>query len=314
MVTQQMIRSAARVFLGLMVLLAAFAAAQDGSYRLQPEDVIRIQVYNEPQIGGEFEIGKDGNVSAPFVGIIRAEGKSTTELEQELRELYIRKLRLRDPIVSVTISRFRLMRASVTGMVNRAGIYTFREGDTLLTLVAQAGGAIDGRANLKRARLRRSGSSEEIPVDLEAIMHYGDTSQNYTLRDGDELIIPEDRESRVVLVGAIQQPGAYPFTEGMRVADAISLGRGEIRNITKMSGVRVIRKVPGRPGQFIQIKTDMVRFLTKNDYAQNIELEKGDIVWVPSTKTPQIGDVSAALNAAFFLDRFFGIRPLSFIR
>jgi hypothetical protein len=100
----------------------------------------------------------------------------------------------------------------------------------------------------------------------------------------------------------------------MRVADAISLGRGEIRNITKMSGVRVIRKVPGRPGQFIQIKTDMVRFLTKNDYAQNIELEKGDIVWVPSTKTPQIGDVSAALNAAFFLDRFFGIRPLSFIR
>lgn len=305
----------------LLILCSSIAFAQDDAYRLQPEDVIRIAVYNEPQIsGGEFEIGKDGNVSAPFVGSIRAAGKTTDELEKELKELYVKKLRLRDPNVSVTISRFRIMRASVTGMVQRAGTYPFRQGDTIATLLSQAGGHIKDVADLRRARLRRSGSNEEIPIDLEAMLQLGDTSQNFELHDGDELIIPEDRENRIVVWGAVLQPGNYPYQKGMRVMDAVALARGEIPRVSKMSETRVLRKIPGQPDKFYPIQVNMVRFMNKPfDYTQNIEIQRGDVLFIPSTKTPNFGEVGNVLNTLFFANRvffeegLFGFRPFGFI-
>jgi polysaccharide export outer membrane protein len=308
-----------RTLISAFLLVLTLAFGQDPGYRLQPEDVIRIQVYNETQIGGEFEINKDGTVSAPFVGIIQAAGKTTTQLEQELKELYIEKLRIRDPIVSVTISRYRVMRASVTGFVQRAGAYPFRQGETIATLLSLAGGPVFDQADLKRARLRRAGSSEEIPIDLEAMLQLGDTSQNYQLQDGDELIVPQDRENRIVVWGAVQQPGTFPYQKGMRVTDALGFSRGEIRNVTKASEITVFRRSPGQTGRYVPIRVNIVRFWNKHDYTQNIALEKGDVLYVPSTKTPNVSDIAGILNAAFFADRvlgregIFGFRPFGFI-
>jgi polysaccharide export outer membrane protein len=321
METQQMKLFLSAILGVLLTLSSSFAFAQDEAYRLQPEDVIRIAVYNEPQIsGGEFEIGKDGNVSAPFVGSIRAAGKTTDELEKELKELYIRKLRLRDPNVSVTISRFRIMRASVTGIVQRAGTYPFRQGDTIATLLSQAGGPVFDQADLRRARLRRAGSNEEIPIDLESMLQLGDTSQNFALQDGDELIIPQDRENRIVVWGAVLQPGNYPYQKGMRVMDAVALARGEIPRVSKMSEARILRKVPGQPDKFYPIQVNMVRFTNKPyDYTQNIEIQRGDVLFIPTTKTPNFAELGNVLNTLFFANRvffeegLFGFRPFSFI-
>jgi polysaccharide export outer membrane protein len=310
---------AARVLVAIIFLLPLLAFSQDGAYRLQPEDVIRVQVYNETQVQGEFEIGKDGNVSLPFVGSVRAQGKTTGELEQELKELYIRKLRLRDPIVSVTIIRFRIMRASVSGSVRNPGTFPFRQGDTLVTLLSLAGGPVDDLADLRRARLRRAGSTEEVPIDLEAIYDYGDTSQNYTLQDGDELIVPRDNHNRIVVWGAVQQPGTFPYRKGMRVMDAVGLTRGEIRNVSRMSRIVILRKRKGQYDIAYPIRVDLVRLMNKHDWTQNVELEREDFIFVPSTKTPNIADMGAILNTAFFANRvffeegIFGFRPLSFI-
>lgn len=311
-------RIASRVLLACFVLMAALAVAQESGYRLQPEDVIQVQVYNEPQVSPSqpFEVDRTGNVSLPFVGTIKAEGKTTAELEAELRDLYIKRLRLRDPIVSVTIARFRIMRATVGGFVRSAGNFAFRPGDTLLTLLNSAGGPIFGQADLRKATLRRSGSNEKIPVDLEAILA-GDTSQNYTLEDGDELLVPEDLQNRVIVWGTVVQPGPVPFTKGMRLAEALSFARGEIRTQSKFSEVMVIRRGPS--GREVAYKANMVRFYKNQDYAQNLLLQRGDIIYVPSTKTPNIAEIGSILNTAFFADRLlfqeglFGFRPFSFI-
>ena len=315
-----------KLFLGgllvsLLLLASAIAFGQDSGYRLQPEDVVRIAVYNEPQISNqEFEIGKDGTVSLPFVGIIKAAGKTTAELEAELKDLYVKKLRLRDPIVSVTISRFRIMRASVTGIVQRAGTFPFRQGNTIATLLSLAGGPVFDQADLRRARLRRAGSNEEIPIDLEAMLQLGDTSQNFPLEDGDELIIPQDRENRIVVWGAVAQPGNYPYQKGMRVMDAIALARGEVPRVSKMSEARVLRRVQGQPDKFFPIQVNMVRFMNKPfDYTQNIEIQRGDVVFIPTTKTPNFNELTAVFNTLFFANRvffeegFFGFRPFGFL-
>lgn len=295
--------------LTLLIALAVQALAQDGTYRLQQEDIIRIQIYNETQVNAEVQVGKDGNISAPFVGIMRAEGKTTAELEADLAQEYVRKLRLRDPRVSVTISRFRLQYASVGGAVNRPGKYDFRPTDTLLTLLTNGGGPLlDGRADLRRATLQRASTRELIPVDLYSMLIKGDRTQDYVLQDGDILTVPEETRNRIMVLGAVQSPGTYQYREPMTVSDAISQARGDVQFRSKLSETLVIREKPGVPGTYDRIKVNYVNFIKKGDVSQNITLQPGDIVYIPDTKTPnggRIGEITQALaNGLFILDRF----------
>jgi len=313
--TQRMKRITSRVLVLVACLCSALAFAQEESYRLLPEDIIRVAVYNEPQVGGEFEVDRLGNVALPFVGTVKAQGKTTVELASELKDLFAMKLRLRDPVVSITIARFRVMRATVAGFVRAPGNVQIRPGDTILTILNAAGGPIFGQADIRRATLRRNGSEERIPIDIEAILG-GDTSQNYVIEDGDEILVPEDRKNRIIVWGAIQQPGNVPFTEGMRLAEALAFARGEIPRQTKFSDITIMRKGPGNKDMII--KSNMVRFYRNQDFAQNLLLQRGDIVFVASTKTPSITEIGSFLNAAFFADRLFqeglfGIRPLGFL-
>lgn len=302
---------ALRIILSIVMALVWMGAlAQDGTYRLQPEDVISIRVFNEAQLSASIQIGKDGNITAPFVGIVRAEGKTTTELEQELREAFIRRLRLRDPIVSVSIDRFRPIRAVVSGLAVRPGIFEVRPGDSLLMLLNNAGGAVtDGRADMRRATFRRAGSQELIPVDLHAMLIQGDTSQDFPVRDGDILNIPEETRNRVVVMGTVAGPRTIPYREPMTVNDAISLAGGPIPYRTRLSRILIIRELVGHPGTFKRMEVDLVRFIRQGDASQNILLQPGDILWVPDSGNIDFQQVGAIANIMFILDRF-GFRIL----
>lgn len=287
-----------------MLLFATAALAQNGPYRLKPEDVIRIQVYKEADILVVVPVGDDGNISAPFVGTVRAQGRTTSELEEELRQLYITKLGLRDPIVSVTIDKYRVIEASVGGIVVRPGTYVMRPGDSVMTLLNKGGGVIlDGPADLRRATLRRAGSKELIPIDLHAMLMRGDTSQNLPIEDGDELTIPEDTKSKVVVWGRVQAPGSYPYKEPMTVMDALAMARGEVIGKSKFSKVMVVREQVGSPGNYLRIECDIVRFLNKGDNKQNIALMPGDLVYVPDAGNIDFNVVNSIANLIFILDR-----------
>ncbi len=293
-----------------MVAFAVPATAQEGTYRLQPEDVIRIQIYNDQQIAALVPVGRDGNISAPFIGIVRAQGKTTAELEADLREEYIKKLRLRDPIVSVTMEKYRPVRASVGGFVNRAGTFEVRPGDTLLSLLNMGGGTVVDRADLRRATLRHAGSPELIPIDLYAMLIRGDTSQNYTVQDGDELIVPEETKLRVIVAGNVTAPGTYPYKEPMTAYDAISLARGPVAYRSKLSKTLIIREQPGQPGNYLRMEVDLVKFVRRGDSTQNVALMPGDIVWVPDSGNLDFTQVNAVANILYILDRA-GIRILN---
>ena len=92
------------IFAGMVNAQSAF---DEKAYKLKPEDVIRIQVFNQQQIGADIPVGIDGYVGAPFVGNLKVEGKTISEVEAELYKLYVSKLKLRDPIVSVSIISYR---------------------------------------------------------------------------------------------------------------------------------------------------------------------------------------------------------------
>ncbi len=302
------------VWISGLLVLCAFASAQlsGGTYRLQVDDVIRFQIYNQQDLAAVLLIGPDGNISAPFIGTIKAEGLTTGELEQVLAEAYKTKLGIRDPIVSVTIDQYRRVRSTITGQVNNPGVYDMRPGDTIITLYTRGGGQMrDNSTDLRRATLRRKGTTEVIPIDLYAMLVNADMSQNYEVQDGDELIVPEEQNNRIILLGRVQAPGAYPYKESMTLMDVIAMGRGEMEYRSKLSEVKVFRAVPGRPGEYMRIEANLVRFMNNGDSAQNIKLKPGDIIEVPDSGNINFSQITSIANILFILDRFgFRFTPL----
>lgn len=308
-----MVKGILAALLALLLSVASLAQSKEGSYRLRTDDVVLILVYGETPANIQIPVGPDGNISAPYVGTVRAAGKTTKELEEELTDLYRVKLNLRDPVVSVTIIQYRLIRASVTGFVSRPNVVeNFRAGDSVLTLLAAGGGPVPDRSDLRHAYLRRASSPELIPIDLYAMLRLGDTSQNYELQDGDELVVPEDVKNRIVVLGAVNRPGAFPFREPMTLMDAVTLGGGSVRYITKLSDVFVIRELQGMPGQYMRIRCNLVNFINKGDSTQNLVLQANDMIFVPETATPDIQRIGTIASTLFFLDRFF--QEQSFLR
>jgi polysaccharide biosynthesis/export protein len=295
----------------VLLLLSVAALAQTPTtkaHRIKPDDILRIQVYGEAQVNAEIPVGEDGNINAPFVGTLHAEGLTPAELEEDLTKAYKARLRLRDPRVSVTFARYRPIRASIGGAVGRAGQYELRAGDTILTLVSLGGDPVEGVADLHRARLHRANTDEIIPLDLYAMLKRGDLSQNYTIEDGDQLQIPADISRNTVKVwGFVQRPNQYTYREPMTLADALAQAGGEISGRSQMSKVKVLREVPGAPGSFHQITADMVRYTVKGDATQNIELRPGDMVYVPAVKygTGDLNTLTGVFNSLFVIQNLF---------
>src|SRR6195256_6106601 len=128
------------------------------SYVLGPNDRVRLKVYGEPDIAGEYEVDNNGNVSIPLAGHIRAAGLTTRQLERSIASALSKGI-VRDPRVNVEIALYRPY--YILGEVKKSGEYPYRLGLTVMDAVASAGG-FTYRANENKVYLRRSGGAEEI--------------------------------------------------------------------------------------------------------------------------------------------------------
>ena len=134
------------------------------SYVLGPNDRVRLKVYGEPDIAGEYEVDNNGNVSIPLAGHIRAAGLTTRQLEHSIVSALSKGI-VRDPRVNVEIALYRPY--YILGEVKKGGEYPYRLGLTVMDAVASAGG-FTYRANENKVYLRRSGAGVEEVHALDA--------------------------------------------------------------------------------------------------------------------------------------------------
>jgi polysaccharide export outer membrane protein len=149
----------------------AFAQAQTvsrptagGGYLLGPNDRIRLKVYGEADITGEYEVDSNGQVSIPLAGHINAAGLTTKQLERSITSALAKGI-VRDPRVNVEIALYRPY--YILGEVKKGGEYPYRLGLTVMDAVASAGG-FTYRANENKVYLRRSGAGVEEVYALDA--------------------------------------------------------------------------------------------------------------------------------------------------
>jgi protein involved in polysaccharide export with SLBB domain len=141
-------------------------------YAFRANDRIRVKVFNEPEITGEYQIDASGFVSVPLAGRVRAAGNTAAQLERALMAKLTDGI-INNPKVSVEIVTYSPF--YIHGEVKRAGEFPYRPGVTVMDAVAAAGG-LTYRADEAKVYVRRAGSPvEEIyPMHAPVPIYPGD--------------------------------------------------------------------------------------------------------------------------------------------
>ena len=143
------------------------------AYKLDTGDKVKVIVYGEDDLGGEFDVDGSGFVRLPLIGQVRAAGLSLKEFEAAI-EAKLSGGYLVNPKVSVAVVNYRPF--TILGEVNKPGEYPYENGMTVLNAVA-LGGGYTYRANKDDVYVRRKGSSSEVklPADDRTSIYPGDT-------------------------------------------------------------------------------------------------------------------------------------------
>lgn len=130
--------------------------AESVSPRLQAGEKIRVTVYGESSLSGDYPIDASGFVSLPLAGAVQAAGLTRSELESQLTVSF-RSQYLRTPRVTVSVVEY--LPFYIIGEVQRPGVYPYNSGLNILRAMAIAGGTTY-RANQTVVEIQHSGEGE----------------------------------------------------------------------------------------------------------------------------------------------------------
>jgi polysaccharide export outer membrane protein len=219
---------------------APVRAAPAAEYRLGAGDVVRITVFQNPELTLESRLTEGGQISFPLLGAVRLGGLSVTEAEKVLVDGLTKGNFLRNPQVTIIVLQVRGSQANVLGQVNRPGRYPLEMADTRLTdLVALAGGVAPGGADVIVITGLRNGQAFREEVDLPALFAPGGQARDIVVRNGDAIWV--DRQPIVYIYGEVQRPGPMRLERGLTLLQALATGGGLTPRGTE-KGIRVHRK------------------------------------------------------------------------
>lgn len=241
--------------------------------RLEDQDVIRIPFYQKRVIiSGEikspaiYEMKQGESLST----LINFAGNFTDDAYKGIAKVFQKgdeELKLKDVpenfyenyvpqngdsvYIGKILSRYT-NRVNISGAVVRPGFYELKNGITLKTLIANAGG-LQEYAFLNRGyiyRLQPDLSKQSVSFDLEKIMN--DAAPDLSLQREDQVVILSADELReeltVSISGLVKQPGNYVFREGMQLADLIAIAGGFQYNAAN-ERIEISRIIPNKTGE-----------------------------------------------------------------
>lgn len=234
-------------------------------YRLGPGDVVRITVYQNPDLTVEARITEGGSLSFPLLGSVNLGGRTVGAAEQLIADGLRNGNFVRQPQVTVTVLQVRAHQASVIGQVNRPGRYALEQAEMRLSdLLAIAGGVAVGGSDLVVLTGTRAGQSLRLEVDLPMLFAAGGREQDPLVQNGD--VIWVDRQPLIYIYGEVQRPGAMRLERDMTLMQALATGGGLTPRGTER-GIRVHRKADDGKVRVLQPGMDD-------------KLQDGDVVYV----------------------------------
>jgi polysaccharide export outer membrane protein len=256
--------SASAAALNLRLMEQAARSSEESDLPVGTGDLLEISVFEVEELSKiRLRVPGRGAISLPLIGQIQAAGRTTAELEEEIRVRLQRKF-MHDPQVSVFLQEHNSQRISVIGAVRKGGVFNLnrplRLADALAlaeglteeadrqvyvirrapigTVTAAAGG---GPAPAGASPPKGDAIAEVMaPIDLSELAD-GREDLNVALRSGDVVHVP--RAGSVYVGGSVERPGSF-LLRGKTTAQQAILAAGGVKDVADWSDVRLYRKAP----------------------------------------------------------------------
>ena len=265
----------------LLVVLPSLSAQEvSRDYRVGPKDLLEIRVFGHDEMNTETRVTEDGTITLHLVGEVEVEGLTKVELEKRLEELLGEKY-YQNPQVTVFIREYQSKIVSVMGAVRNPGDYELIGRQTLMQILAKAGGTTgeEGQEIIIFRQLP-NGTSTSLKISTKGLMVDGDPELNLPLVPGDVINIPIDKTVNIFVYGQVRNPGALDVKESdlpdYTLLKAIAQAGGFSDRASK-GGVFIIRKDENGKEQKIKVN---VKDIEKRKIP-DVSLKEGDVINVP---------------------------------
>ncbi len=282
-----------------------------GDYKIGPGDVLTITLVGRPDIIEQpanapeegFTVTDNPMLVLPLIGAIRVHGKTSGELEKDLKEAYVKFII--DPQPSVIIKKFQNNQVAVLGQVKTAGKFPLNPGDTLLDALFSAGGVTTmvnpvagyqpaGRyLKIYREKTNREErrevtlddlikkvmegnrllTREEITIPIDDYLHTQTLVYNLPLMPNDVIYVPG--AGAVMVHGRVNKPGVVYLGPSVRTVSEVLETAGDLKFGAK-SEIAVLRTSPTGQTQSYYMNGRRMMHQTARDFT----LEDGDKIWV----------------------------------
>ncbi|MBD2081879.1 SLBB domain-containing protein [Leptolyngbya sp. FACHB-17] len=294
--------------------------ADADSYTLGAGDRIRVDIFNVPEYSKEYQVLVNGTLNLHRVGSIPVAGLTIRQAQSAIAARYSRLLK--SPTVDASLMSARPLNVAIAGEVGKPGTYTLSFGEggkfpTVTKLIRDAGG-MNRSADARQVIVRRNGS-QEIRLNMWELFTTGNIRQDLSLRDGDSIFIPAansvnlaevaqmadanfsvsaTQPVNVAVVGEVARPGPYIIKDQTPTLSSAIREAGGIKQLANLKEVKVRRNT--RSGAPQTISVDLWQLLKSGDLKQDLVLQQGDTIEIPtalalnSEEARQLGDASFA--------------------
>jgi polysaccharide export outer membrane protein len=257
-------------------------ADNTASFKLGKGDVLSISVYDEPDLTlDSVPVRPDGKLAFPLIGEVQVDGRNVEAVSSEIRERLLQFVL--EPRVSVVVREFNSLDYTLYGEVVNPGVYPLTTEVSITGAIAKAGGLTKGQfrassvelADLTHAFLARNG--QVMPVDFVRLIRHGDVRFDIELQPGDYIHIPSGLSKEVYILGEVRAPALFAFRESMPMSRTLALAEGFTPD-ADLSSIHIVRGALHNPTVIV---ADFEMVISGR--AQDVQLEPGDIVYVPPT-------------------------------
>jgi len=300
----------------------ANSTAED--YRIGPQDLLEISVFEAPELNRAVRVSASGEISLPLLGVVQAAGLTPKALEFVLQEL-LRRNYMKDPHVSVFMKEMQSHPVSVFGAVKKPGVFQIDGPKSLVEILSMAEGlaedagdtvivmrgaglpgaaqsALDDPPAESKPQSPAAGASlatEEkdgntVETNLKNLLESGNPRYNVIVYPGD--VVKVARAGVVYVEGEVKRPGGFMLktNENISVLQAVALAEGLTRTAAR-SRARIMR-TDEATGTRTEIPINLDKILAGG--LTDPILRPKDIVFVPNStgKSAFYGSTQAVVS------------------
>lgn len=231
--------------------------AHGQEYEIGDGDLLKITVYDNPDLTSEVRVSGEGMITVPLIGEVFVKALTATEIGKKLAGLFANGY-IKNPQVAVFIQEYKSKKVTTLGEFTKPGLIEMRGNSTLMEVISNAGGitANAGETLFIQRNAVKGGEGRKddiiISIGLTKLLEGSDMSSNIPVLDGDSIYVP--KASFVYVTGEVKTPGAYKITKGLTVLRSITLAGGFTQKANK-DKTEIVRKT-GNVEKTIKVKMD----------------------------------------------------------